>query len=99
MDLPDLLWAGLKLLGTYFGVYGVSEVMIFGLRVVLTNLGTISYSTPGFNSLELVSGTEAVVYLAAAFVLIRHTGWCVGKLSGSEGEELDEEVEPAEEDV
>ena len=85
MKLRDLLTAGVKLLGAYFTVEGVYEVVVFGLRWLLAYLGQLGYTISptridDFIRLELTTGVGAMVFLMAAFLLIRRTSWCVSKL-------------------
>ena len=92
MKLRDLLTAGVKLLGAYFTVEGVYEVVVFGLRWLLAYLGQLGYTISptridDFIRLELTTGVGAMVFLMAAFLLIRRTSWCVSKLLGSEIED------------
>ena len=99
MDMTDVLSAASKLLGTYFGVIGLVELVIFVLRCLFTNIDLLEYTKSEFRRHQLASGSASLVYLAAAFVLIRHTDWWVGKLLGAETEESAEEAEPVEEGV
>jgi hypothetical protein len=76
MDRYDWLGVGLKLLGVYFGVSGVSTLW----TVILAMMGAPAFSFVGL--------LQPAVQLSAAFLLVCHTGLCLRWCGEPEPEEL-----------
>jgi len=88
MNRHDWLIVGLKLLGVYFAVLGVTILSMAVLNLLIQGIeaATSTRTDPTYlavhvgRSIDLISALQPVAYLACAFVLVRRTDWCLRKM-------------------
>lgn len=88
MTKHDWLTVGLKLLGVYFSVLGVTILSMTVVNLVLHAIeaaisagsDTLSVSLHPGPMIDLISALQPISYLGCAFVLLRRTDWCLGRI-------------------
>ena len=94
MNRDDWLWVGCKILGVYFGVSGLIQLVylvVLQVQSTIQNADTSMGIWDGRFSLRLYNMTQVIVYLIVylivGYVLTRRTEWCVKKLSPERAEQ------------
>lgn len=89
MKTREYLNIGLKLIGVYFAVVGITVLAItlvnLGVPIVQDafqqdNQGAFVHVVEG-TTINLISAMQPIAYLVCAFALTRKTDWCLGLLS------------------
>ena len=81
MKIRDYLTIGLKLLGFYFAVHGLTAVAVMIVNLAIQITESEGYSPPTATT-RFLSFAQPLAYLICAFILIKRTEWCL-KFSGS----------------
>jgi hypothetical protein len=86
LNIRDCLTIGLKLLGVYFIVYGLSmaamTLLAFGIQTLepMFNRDGLPYYVDG-PVVKLMSAAQPIAFLVLGYLLARRTEWCL-KLVG-----------------
>ena len=82
MQTRDYLNIGLKLIGVYFAVLGVTvlALTLITLGIEFVTNAVHSDATDYFGTgatFTVISAMQPIAYLVCGFVLTRRTGWCL----------------------
>ncbi len=93
MSKHDWVTVGIKLIGVYFAVLGVTALPTAWLAAMLRLAESVfqrdgvayGYGYGGSTAMGFIGGMQPVLYLGVAFVLIKWTAWCVRMAGVEEG--------------
>jgi hypothetical protein len=78
MTQREWLAVGIKFLGIYFAVLGVTGLIIVGTHLVVDEvMASSSDRTLRVGGIALVNVLQPLAYLLCAFILTKRTEWCV----------------------
>jgi hypothetical protein len=82
MTQRDWLTVGIKLLGVYFAVLGVTALVMVGTNIVVQTFLDARESASEYRSLRtggitFVEALQPIAYLLCAFALMKWTHWCL----------------------
>jgi hypothetical protein len=82
MTQRDWLTVGLKLIGAYFAVLGITASVMVGVNILVQGVLIARETARGYSALRMggitfVEALQPLAYLLCAWALLRRTPWCL----------------------